>query len=158
MEIHTNVREKLGLPLNPPDAKDGTLCKFCANNCQIPIEEKGYCGVRYNKDDRIISVSQKRSALAYMYLDPLPTNCCAERFCSGAKRQGYNLAVFFYGCNFNCLFCQNASHKYLDNAGIITEDKMVEAALDPMIRCVCLFGGSPEPQLPFASGALACWV
>ncbi|MEW5900089.1 MAG: radical SAM protein [Acidobacteriota bacterium] len=63
---------------------------------------------------------------------------------------GYNLAVFFYGCGFNCLFCQNYSHKRLDLARVLTEEKMVAAALQPEVRCVCFFGGSPEPQLPFA--------
>ncbi|MFZ2071457.1 MAG: hypothetical protein WAV32_07685 [Halobacteriota archaeon] len=42
----------------------------------------------------------------------LPTNCCAAWFCPGSSHYGkVNIAVFFYGCNFNCIFCLNASHK-----------------------------------------------
>jgi pyruvate formate lyase activating enzyme len=98
----------------------------------------------------MIPACPEDEALAHIYLDPLPTNCCAAWFCRGSKELGYNLAVFFYGCSFNCLFCQNHSHKNLDGAPVLTEEKIVAAALQPEVRCVCFFGGSPEPQLPFA--------
>ena len=91
-----------------------------------------------------------RTALAYMYLDPLPTNCCAAWFCRGSEEKGYNLAFFFYGCNLDCLFCQNSSHKRLEHASVLTDEEVIRAALSPAVRCVCFFGGSPEPQLPFA--------
>jgi pyruvate formate lyase activating enzyme len=58
--------------------------------------------------------------------------------------------VFFYGCSFDCLFCQNSSHKRLGEAPRLTEEQIVSAALAPQVRCICFFGGSPEPQLPFA--------
>ena len=29
------------------------------------------------------------------------------------------------------------------------EEELVQKALDPRVRCVCFFGGSPEPQFPF---------
>jgi pyruvate formate lyase activating enzyme len=32
----------------------------------------------------------------------------------------------------------------------VTEDELVARALHPDVRCICFFGGSPEPQLPFA--------
>jgi pyruvate formate lyase activating enzyme len=32
----------------------------------------------------------------------------------------------------------------------MTEDELVKKALEPTVRCVCFFGGTPEPQLPFA--------
>jgi pyruvate formate lyase activating enzyme len=112
--------------------------------------EKGFCGIRQNVNGKVDPIINGNKALAHMYLDPLPTNCCAAWFCSVDQKQGYNLAVFFYGCNFNCLFCQNASHKQIERAPIISEEEMVEAALGPRVKCVCFFGGSPEPQLPFA--------
>ncbi len=46
-------------------------------------------------------------------------------FCEDLNKPGYNLAVFFYGCSFDCLFCHNASHKSLNVASTITEDEMV---------------------------------
>ncbi len=89
-----------------------------------------------------------KKALVHTYYDPIPTNCCAAWFC-GAQA-GKNLAVFFYGCNFDCLFCQNAQHKFFDEGELFSEEKLVERALAPGVECVCFFGGSPEPQLPFA--------
>ncbi len=150
VSIHAPVRRRYGLPLLPPESKGGLSCSLCSNNCTMAVGEKGYCGIRKNKNGRLKSLAPKGSALAHTYLDPLPTNCCAAWFCSGTKERGCNLAVFFYGCNFDCLFCQNASHKLLDNAPLVTEDEMLRSALDPRIRCVCFFGGSPEPQLGFA--------
>jgi pyruvate formate lyase activating enzyme len=105
--------------------------------------------VRENQGGRIRPVAAGRAALAHVYLDPLPTNCCAAWFCQGSKERGCNLAVFFFGCSFDCLFCQNHSHKMLDRAPRLTEEEIIAAALHPDVRCVCYFGGSPEPHLPF---------
>jgi len=148
--FHDISRRKLGLPERPPRNPAGAACRLCANECQPGPGEKGYCGLRENSGGRIRPVMPAGTALVHMYLDPLPTNCCAAWFCEGSKERGYNLAVFFYGCSFDCLFCQNHSHKRLDEAPVVAEEKIVAAALHPEVRCVCFFGGSPEPQLPFA--------
>jgi pyruvate formate lyase activating enzyme len=99
------------------------------------------------------------------YIDPHITNCCASYFCPGGTGIGYpnrahspgpeygyaNLSVFFYGCGFDCLYCQNASHKQLDQAESIGIKQFIAlVGEDPRISCICYFGGSPEPQLPFA--------
>jgi pyruvate formate lyase activating enzyme len=64
---------------------------------------------------------------------------------------GYsNLSVFLYGCNFDCLFCQNPSHKRVDEGERVSARSLAHRMVeDPKISCVCFFGGSPEPQLPF---------
>lgn len=84
------------------------------------------------------------------YEDPLPTNCCNAWFCEGSKMRGTNLAVFYYGCNFDCLFCQNWQHKSIGLAKSYSVEEMVDAALKDRVKCICHFGGSPEPQLTFA--------
>jgi pyruvate formate lyase activating enzyme len=62
-----------------------------------------------------------------------------------------NYAVFFYGCNFDCLFCQNASHKNIPSSQTTTLRTLItQIRGDQTYSCVCYFGGSPEPQLPFA--------
>jgi pyruvate formate lyase activating enzyme len=101
-------------------------------------------------------------------LDPQVTNCCAAWFCPAGTGAGYpryayrdgpesgyyNLALFFYGCNFNCLFCQNISHKQLKLAEETTTEDLVRGTLkNERISCWCFFGGSAEPQLPFAINA-----
>lgn len=148
--IHTKSRGQFNLPAQLPRDIDGITCQRCANRCQLTPGSHGFCGIRYNRSGKLANNLPTNCALAHMYLDPLPTNCCAGWFCQGQRENGYNLAVFFYGCNFDCLFCQNASHKYLKEASVITEDEMVAAALDKRVKCVCFFGGSPEPQLPYA--------
>ncbi len=145
-----SVRKKWKLPESPPRNPGGKKCRLCSNECCLGQEEIGYCGLRKNYHEKLSYFFSEGDALAYMYLDPLPTNCCAAWFCRGSTEKGYNLAFFFYGCNLDCLFCQNSSHKRLEEASFLSERDVLRAALSADVRCVCFFGGSPEPQLPFA--------
>ena len=149
-DLHGSARLHFGLPRDCPSSEAGIACGLCANDCRMGPGEKGYCGLHFNRSGRLAHAAPAGSALAHMYLDPLPTNCCAAWFCQGSRERGCNLAVFFYGCNFDCLFCQNASHKLLSGAPVLSGDTLERAALEPHVRCACFFGGSPEPQLPFA--------
>jgi len=152
-KLHRDIRKQFLLPPTPPE-KSGIRCHICSNECVIDNGHKGYCGLRENVNDKLVTKVSKNNALAYTYLDPLPTNCCASWFCPESTEYGYNLATFFYGCNFDCLFCQNYSHKSIYNAPIITVNDFVSKVKDNTeIRCICYFGGSPEPQLPFAINA-----
>mgnify|MGYP000013210220 CR=1 FL=1 len=149
-EAHKKVREKYNLPAFPPKSKSKIKCNLCQNQCQMKDGEKGYCGLRENKFGKLKTKSNRNTALLYAYYDWLPTNCCASWFCPGSKEIGKkNLAVFFYGCSFDCLFCQNYSHKLIEKAPKVTIDELLEKALDPEVYCICFFGGSPEPQLSF---------
>ena len=124
----------------------------------------GYCGLRWNSGGLQFRASPSRGLL-YAYLDPHVTNCCSAWFCPGGTGAGYprysnvdgpevgfyNLSVFLYGCNFDCLFCQNPSHKEFGREPTTSVEEFVRMIEeDPRISCVCFFGGSPEPQLPFA--------
>ncbi len=108
-------------------------CRLCSNECS----GVALCG----KPDY--------GSLSY-YEDPLPTNCCNSWFCKGSELLGVNLAVFYYGCNFDCLFCQNWSHKFIERARRVEIEELLRAVGDRRVRCICHFGGSPEPQLPYA--------
>jgi len=146
---HMITRRSLGLPPRIPN--EGTVaCHLCANACSPREGERGYCGLRVVRDGRFEYIwgRSANKGLMHAYHDPLPTNCCAAWFC-GAE-DGLNLAVFFYGCNFDCLFCQNAQHKHVDEGELVTVEEFVGMAFAPRVKCVCFFGGSPEPQLPFA--------
>jgi len=129
------------------------------------VDEKGYCGLRVNRDGRLVSLSTPQKGVLHSYFDSHVTNCCSAWFCPAGTGIGYpkyatvegaeigyaNLAVFFYGCNFNCLFCQNASHKQVEGRGTVSAESLARTvAHDKRYTCVCYFGGSPEPQLPFA--------
>ena len=139
-EAHRKIRKEYGLPADPP-RNDGIHCKICANECRIGEGEKGYCGLRENINGKMVV----KQGLLHTYYDTLPTNCCASWFC-GAK-EGYNLAVFPFACSFNCIFCQNYQHKNLEMADIIGVNTLVKQA--EKANCICYFGGTPEPQLPF---------
>jgi len=164
-DAHRKARERFGLPAQPPRSRRGIPCAVCSQECRIGEDEVGYCGLRRNIDGRLDSNVSTEKALLYAYLDPQVTNCCAAWFCpagtgagypkyaycEGPERGYYNLAVFFYGCNFDCLFCQNISHKQLELAEETTADQLVRTTIkNDRISCWCFFGGSPEPQLPFA--------
>jgi len=77
------------------------------------------------------------------YHDPLPTNCVADWVCEGSNDYGFkNLAVFYEGCTFNCLFCQNWHYRTKRTKTTVKE--LVRAA-DPVTSCICYFGGDPTP-------------
>ena len=96
------------------------------------------------------------------YYDGLPTNCVADWVCPGGVGAGYpqyahtkgpeygfkNLAVFYHGCSFDCLFCQNWTHRerVWDRKRSTPED--LARAVDERTSCICYFGGDPTPQLP----------
>lgn len=165
MEGHVKSRKLFGLPPHPPRTPGGIACQLCAAQCIMGEGEMGYCGIRGNRGGRMYSMAPPGKALLHYYLDPHVTNCCNAYFCPAGTGAGYplyactkgpevgycNLALFFYGCSLNCLFCQNWLHKRLSNASHISVDELVGLSLsNTKISCWCWFGGSAEPQLPFA--------
>ena len=165
---HEYSRRLFGLPVRPPKTLGGIPCRLCAAECVMGEGEIGYCGLRGNRGGRIFTVAPPGKALLSYYLDPHVTNCCNSWFCPAGTGRGYpryavregpetgyyNLALFFYGCGFNCLFCQNWTHKQLNKAPAVSAEELVNLTLgNERITCWCWFGGSAEPQLPFAVNA-----
>jgi pyruvate formate lyase activating enzyme len=140
-DAHRKIRETFDLPPDPPSSQDGIGCNVCANECKIGLGEKGYCGLRKNIDGKL----RIREGVLHTYYDPLPTNCCASWFCGATL--GYNLAVFPYACSFNCVFCQNSEHKNITTPEEVEIGSLVRES--EKASCICYFGGTPEPQLPF---------
>jgi pyruvate formate lyase activating enzyme len=162
-EAHRRARELHGLPAEPPRADHGLECSLCSNVCVMGEGERGFCGLRRNERG-LRSLADASRGLLYAYIDPHVTNCCSAWFCPAGTGAGYpeyahsdgpergyaNLAVFMYGCNFDCLFCQNPSHKAFEGVEPTTVERFADRiASEPRISCICFFGGSPEPQLPF---------
>jgi len=120
MPAHVRSRAAFGLPEKPPKDPQGIPCTICVNECKIPENGMGYCGLRRNERGKLKGVSPKKGRLSW-YHDPLPTNCVGDWVCAGGTGTGYpeyaycsgpeygykNLAVFFHACSFNCLYCQN---------------------------------------------------
>ncbi|MCD6421405.1 MAG: radical SAM protein [Thaumarchaeota archaeon] len=168
MKTHRESRRRFDLPPEPPRSMGGIRCGLCSADCVMGEGEAGYCGLRRNLGGRLESMVDSEHGLLHYYLDAHVTNCCAAWFCPAGTGAGYpryavkdgpeygyyNLALFFYGCSFDCLFCQNWSHKRLLDGKKVSADELVELTLrESRITCWCWFGGSPEPQLPFALNA-----
>ena len=165
-QAHRVARKQYNLPSNPP--KDASIsCSLCKHQCGLQEKDTSYCGLRFRRENEniISSYSSKEVGLLHHYLDPLPCNCCAAWFCPAGTGSGfpeyaskdgkeigfYNLSVFFYGCSFDCLFCQNHNHKRVSEGSKIPASHLVEKFKNnPRINCLCFFGGSPEPQFPYA--------
>ncbi|RLF49198.1 MAG: radical SAM protein [Thermoplasmata archaeon] len=125
-------------------------CTLCSNRCHFGNDGHGLCGLRGRRNGELYALCSSTTAILHYYYDPLPTNCCNSWFCNGSSLVGKNLAIFYYGCNFDCLFCQNWEHKRVEKGPRVGIYDLVMAAMKKDVRCVCHFGGSPEPQLPFA--------
>jgi len=160
-KAHHHSRISFQLVTTPPRDASGTSCQICVNRCQIGENSWGYCGLRTRKDGVLRGVSRKEGNVSWYY-DGLPTNCVADWVCPGGTGAGYsqyahtngpeygfkNLAVFYHGCSFDCLFCQNWTHRerVWDKKRITPEE--LAQAVDDCTSCICYFGGDPTPQLP----------
>lgn len=139
---------------------------MCANDCKIGVGRKGFCGLVFNIDGRLVRMggTPEKGVLEWYY-DPLPTNCVAWWFCPGctgaahpkyaykqAAETGYsNLAVFYGACSYDCLYCQNWHYRELASRlqPQMTAESLAQKA-DSHISCICYFGGDPSAQMPHA--------
>ena len=125
-----------------------------------------YCGLRSVPKNSQESLELPSKSIGYIhgYIDANPTNCCNAWFCpagssrgypqysaqKGPERGTYSYAAFLYGCSFDCLFCQNASHKQISEAKLKPAREIINQIIkNKKITCLCYFGGTPEPQLPY---------
>ncbi len=162
-QVHSECRAEFGLPPSPPDSPGGLSCNICVNRCRMAENEVGYCGLRRNHNGRLAGVSATSGKLSW-YHDPLPTNCVADWVCPGGTGAGYpefanrcgaetgfkNLAVFFQGCSFNCLYCQNWHFRNETFTAPFRPLEDLVADADEQTACICYFGGDPSPQMPFS--------
>jgi len=82
-------------------AGDGKAhCFLCAHQCHIPPDGYGICGVRQNKDGRLVTGAYGRVIAAN--IDPIEKKPLYH-FLPGSS--SYSIATI--GCNFRCGFCQN---------------------------------------------------
>jgi len=167
-KIHIESKAALGLPFEPPRDPMGVECGICAHKCRIPPGEKGYCGLRENKEGELVHLAgTPDKGIVHCYYDPLPTNCVAMEFCAGGvgsqrfshsnegPEYGYkNLAVFYGACSYDCLFCQNYQFREqtMHLKPTMSARELAEC-VDRTTSCICFFGGDPSPQMPHAVAA-----
>jgi len=162
-KVHWLSRKEFGLPASVPRDSDGILCGMCSNDCRIGVGSKGFCGLVANFDGKLVRLggSPEKGILDWYY-DPLPTNCVAEWFCPGCTGAGYpkyayttmaevgyvNLAVFYGGCSFNCLYCQNWHyHTLASELKPAVSSRDLASKVNRNVSCVCFFGGDPSVQM-----------
>ncbi|MCP5007005.1 MAG: AmmeMemoRadiSam system radical SAM enzyme [Planctomycetes bacterium] len=75
-------------------------CKLCPRGCKIADLERGYCGVRENRDGRYFTLVHSR--VCAHNIDPIEKKPLFH-YLPGAK--AYSIATA--GCNIECKFCQN---------------------------------------------------
>ena len=167
-EIQAQTRREFDLPTEPPHDPNGVRCPLCVNECSIPDGEMGFCGLRTNRDGKLVHLAgTAKKGILHWYFDPLPTNCVAAWVCDGRDQYGYkNLAVFYGACSFNCLFCQNWHYRQMRPEGRGMSAQELADKADARTFCVCYFGGDPTPQMPHAlvasrllakRGVRVCW-
>jgi pyruvate formate lyase activating enzyme len=169
LSVHNQVRKLVGLPEKPPKASPTEvklICNLCLNECKLSANDNSYCGLRdiQKNNSGELPFPKKSKGYIHGYIDANPTNCCNAWFCPAGTSIGYpqysdyygpefgtySYAAFLYGCTFDCLFCQNASHKYFSKKYFFDADIIANQIVkNEKITCLCYFGGTPEAQLPF---------
>ncbi|MBW1731541.1 MAG: AmmeMemoRadiSam system radical SAM enzyme [Deltaproteobacteria bacterium] len=76
-------------------------CHLCSHRCLIKSGAKGICGVRENRDGKLFSLVYDK--VIARHVDPIEKKPLFH-FLPGTL--SYSIATV--GCNFRCLFCQNA--------------------------------------------------
>jgi len=168
--VHKQVRQLVELPEKPPKAEKPNIklkCNYCVNECSLSDNDVSYCGLRNIRKNNSgeLPFPSKSKGYIHGYIDPNPTNCCNAWFCPAGTSVGfpkysdyegpefgtYSYAAFLYGCTFNCLFCQNASHKQFSKKYLFDAELLANQIVkNKDITCICYFGGTPEAQLPFS--------
>jgi len=76
------------------------ICRLCPRECQVADKERGYCGVRENREG--IYYTLVHSNICAAHVDPVEKKPIYH-FLPGTK--AYSIATA--GCNIECKFCQN---------------------------------------------------
>ena len=81
--------------------QDRVRCFLCNHKCLIKAEASGICGVRQNQSGSLFTLVYDKVIAAH--IDPIEKKPLFH-FLPGSR--SYSIATV--GCNFKCLFCQNA--------------------------------------------------
>ncbi|HDQ44478.1 MAG TPA: AmmeMemoRadiSam system radical SAM enzyme [bacterium] len=99
-------------------------CETCAHGCVIAPGKKGICGVRENRDGKLISLVFGKAVAAHD--DPIEKKPLFH-FLPGSR----SFSIATAGCNMHCLNCQNAdiSQMPVDQGRIAGETLPPEAVV-----------------------------
>lgn len=136
--------------LYEPLKKKKVKCNLCNHRCIIKDGKRGICGVRENRDGILESLVYGK--LIASHIDPIEKKPLFH-FMPGSL--SYSIATA--GCNFKCLFCQNADISQMpsDHNGMITGDlytpeDVVNAALKGNCKSIAYTYTEPTVFFEFA--------
>jgi pyruvate formate lyase activating enzyme len=125
--------------------ESGTVaCFLCAQHCRVEPGKRGQCGVRENRDGTLLTLVYGK--LIAQNVDPIEKKPLYHFF-PGTK--SYSIATV--GCNFRCLFCQNADisqapREYKTIFGQMTDPEDVVAQAQKA-RCATISFTYTEPTI-----------
>jgi pyruvate formate lyase activating enzyme len=104
-------------------------CHLCNHRCLIKDGLKGICGVRENRGGKLFSLVYGQ--VIARHVDPIEKKPLFH-FLPGST--SYSIATA--GCNFKCLFCQNADISQMphDRIQILGEAMMPDVVLEEALR------------------------
>ena len=106
-------------------------CYLCSHHCLIKEGKRGICGVRENQGGTLYSLVYGKP-IAY-HVDPIEKKPLFH-FLPGST--SFSLATA--GCNFRCLFCQNADISQASELKIIPGQEMAaEEIVDAALKAHC---------------------
>jgi pyruvate formate lyase activating enzyme len=133
-------------PLNEKKVK----CNLCNHRCVIKNGRRGICGVRENQEGTLKTMVYGK--LIANHIDPIEKKPLFH-FMPGSL--SYSIATV--GCNFKCLFCQNADISQMpsDHNGMITGDlytpeDVVNAAVKGNCKSIAYTYTEPTIYFEFA--------
>jgi pyruvate formate lyase activating enzyme len=92
--------ESRDVELYERQADDTVRCTVCPRRCVIPAGKRGFCGVRENRDGRLVLTVYGEAVASHV--DPIEKKPLFH-VAPGARV----LSIATRGCNFACDFCQN---------------------------------------------------
>jgi len=107
-------------------------CKLCAHRCRISLGQRGVCQVRENREGTLYSLVY--GELIAQAVDPIEKKPLFHFF-PGSR----SFSIATSGCNFRCLFCQNAdiSQRPRDQGKMEGRQVAAEAVIDAAKRYGC---------------------
>ncbi len=125
-------------------------CNLCNHRCEIKDGRRGICGVRENREGTLETLVYGR--IIARHIDPIEKKPLYHLMPSSLS---YSVATV--GCNFRCLFCQNADIAQMpsDRKGMITGDPfspqdVVAAAIKGDCKSIAYTYTEPTVYFEFA--------
>ena len=123
-------------------ASGSVECLLCSHHCRLKDGMKGVCGVRFNKNGRLISVVT--DLVSSIQMDPIEKKPLYH-YLPGTKV----FSIGSVGCNFHCKFCQNHHISVIPKGGVIngrrtTPRNLVDLAMQHKARSIAFTYNEPS--------------